>query len=142
MRGARSTTMGVVALALATSAAAQGRAGFGPGDSGRDVRLFSPVFSVNLPTHAGTGYHWEYGVTHSRNVQLIGRGQDAAAPPPPGVVGYPAAQRFTLRATGPVGEVRFGLFPPGPTRGAPQSVWRMTFHSAYAGSPPPPGRYY
>ena len=128
---------GVVILAFASPAAAQGEATFHADDNGRNIRLFSPVFTVDLPLNAGTGYHWEFGNAHSRHVVLISRGP-GAAPHARGIVGYPTAERFTLRATGLNGEVRIGLFPPGaPDR--PARLWRITFHSAY-GARPTPGR--
>ena len=137
MTGAWRAAAGMVALILTAGAAeAQGRADFGSSDNRREVKLFSPMFSVDLPVNAGTGYRWEFGSAHSRNVRLVEQGAGAAPGHVPGVVGYPTAQRFSLQATGASGAVHLGLFPPGPVRGEPVRVWRMTFHSAYAAPPP------
>ena len=114
---------------MASDAMAQSHADFGPKDNGRMVRLFSPVFTVELPENASTGYHWQFEPTLSHNVAML-KEQTSTRPHPPGMVGVGGARVFTLRSTDPKGDVTLWDTPPGRPRGASRS-FRLGFTSGY-----------
>jgi predicted secreted protein len=119
-----------VAAALAASAAmAQPHADFGPKDNGRMVRLFNPIFTVELPENASTGYHWQVEPNRSHNVVVL-KAQSSTLPHPPGMVGVGGARVFTLRSTAMRGDVTIGYIPPGRGRLADQ-VFHLGFASGY-----------
>jgi predicted secreted protein len=138
MKKLRTAMLAITVVMRASAAIAQDGADFTERDDGREVRLFSPRFTVDLPRNTGTGYHWEIGKRDSRNVVLLA--QSTRTPShQPGVVGFGQIDRFTVRTTGTEGELRIGLLPPG--SGQPQRVWSITFHSAYS-ERQQPNRYY